>query len=118
MVAAARSASRAALAVVVLTLLVATAACGAADPAGSPPPQTSGPPAGPCDGSVGQGDETTSALVGLSEAEATERAGASGLQVRIAGRGAECYALTADHQQHRVNLTLDDDGTVLAAGRG
>ncbi|TNM60189.1 hypothetical protein FHN55_18815 [Streptomyces sp. NP160] len=118
MVHAARSASRAALAVVVLTLLVVTAACGAADPAGGPPSETSSPPGGPCDTAVGQGDETTRALVGLSEAEATQRAGDSGLQVRVAGRGTECYALTADHRPDRVNLTLDEDGTVLAAGRG
>lgn len=107
-----------ALAVVVLTLLGATAACGAAGTAGGPPPESSSGSSGPCDSAVGQPDDASRALVGLPETEAVQRAGDAGLQVRVAGRGAECYALTADHQPNRVNLTLDDDGVVLAAGRG
>lgn len=121
MVAAARGASRAASVVVLLLLVAVTAACGAADPAGSPPPESTGAsdaPGGPCATAVGEVDETTRSLVGLGEAEATERAEAAGLQVRLAGRGEECFALTADHRPDRVNLTLDDDGVVLAAGRG
>jgi hypothetical protein len=123
-VAAARGASRTALVVVLLTLVAVTSACGAADPAGSPPPESSSSPSGssspgsPCAGAVGQADDVAASLVGLTEAEATARAGESGLQVRVAGRGAECYALTADYQERRVNIVLDDSGVVVAAGRG
>lgn len=95
-----------------------TSACGAADPAGSPPPETTTSTGSPCAGAVGQADDVTAALVGLSEAEATQRAQASGLQVRITGRGTECFALTADYREDRVNLALDLGGVVVAAGRG
>lgn len=116
--AAARGASRTALVVVLLTLVAATSACGAADPAGSPPPESTTSTGSPCAGAVGQADDVTAALVGLSEAEATQRAQASGLQVRITGRGTECFALTADYREDRVNLALDVGGVVVAAGRG
>jgi hypothetical protein len=46
------------------------------------------------------------ALVGLSEAEATERATADGMIVRIAGRDGETFPGTADYVETRVNLTI------------
>ncbi|MEH3075075.1 MAG: hypothetical protein PGN11_00110 [Quadrisphaera sp.] len=114
MVAAARGASRAALVVVLLAVVVVTAACGAADPAGGPSPRGT---SGPC-GSTGAPDETTDVLLGMTETEATARVEAGGLSVRVVGRGSECFPVTMDFRADRVNLDLDDAGTVRGAGRG
>jgi len=49
------------------------------------------------------------ALVGLSEAEATDVATAQGWEVRVVSRDGEDFAVTKDFRSDRVNLTLVDD---------
>lgn len=53
--------------------------------------------------------------VGLGEAEATERAEDDGLQVRVVGRDGECFAVTMDIRDDRVNFEVADDVVIAAA---
>ncbi|MGQ7296582.1 hypothetical protein [Quadrisphaera sp. KR29] len=114
MVVTALGASRVVLVVVLLAAVSVTAACGAADPVGADPPAAT---SSPC-GSSGAADDLTRSLLDLPEAEATARAEAEGLPVRVVGRGADCFAVTMDFRPERVNLDLDEAGVVRAAGRG
>lgn len=57
----------------------------------------------------------TSDFVGLSEDEATELAEERDLQVRVVGRDGECFPVTEDLRNDRVNLELVDDVVVGAA---
>lgn len=56
------------------------------------------------------------AFEGLSEANARARAAADGLTVRIVGRGDDCHPRHSDYVVRRVNIYLDDAGSVLWAG--
>lgn len=62
-------------------------------------------------------DDEIASFVGLTEAEAGERATASGWTVRIAARDGEQFQLTMDYRPERINLTIEA-GTVTAAFGG
>ena len=70
------------------------------DPVGTEKPPNSGP--------------ETDGYLGLSEPEAKKYASEQGQTIRIAGRDGECFALTMDYRQDRVNLYLQDDEVVAA----
>ncbi len=54
------------------------------------------------------------AYLGLTEAEATAQAGADGYSLRVVGADGECFAITMDLRDDRVNVELVD-GVVIAA---
>ncbi|MFM8562681.1 MAG: hypothetical protein ACKOCE_02155 [Acidimicrobiia bacterium] len=54
-------------------------------------------------------DVDAAALVGSSEAEATEAAKSKGWDVRVVSRDGEDFPVTADYRGDRVNLTIVDD---------
>lgn len=62
-------------------------------------------------------DEEIASFVGLTEAEAGERAAAAGWSVRIAARDGEQFQLTMDYRPDRINLSIEA-GTVTAAFGG
>ncbi len=70
------------------------------DPVGKQAPPNSGP--------------ETDGYLGLSEPEAEKYASEQGQTIRIAGRDGECFALTMDYRDNRVNLYLEDDVVVAA----
>lgn len=79
---------------------------------------------GTTDGSIGDQplaepptDDEIASFVGLTEAEAGERAAASGWTIRIAARDGEQFQLTMDYRPERINLTIEA-GTVTAAFGG
>lgn len=68
-----------------------------------------GGPAEPPDARPG-----TEAYLGLTKAEAERYAQTHGQTVRVAGRDGECFALTMDYRDDRVNIYLEDDEIVAA----
>jgi hypothetical protein len=68
-----------------------------------------GGPAEPPDARPG-----TDAYLGLTKDEAERYARAHGQTVRVAGRDGECFALTMDYRDDRVNIYLEDDQIVAA----
>lgn len=62
-------------------------------------------------------DADAQALVGATEAEATEAAKSKGWDVRVVSRDGEDFAVTMDYRMDRVNLTVVDD-VVTAASVG
>jgi hypothetical protein len=52
--------------------------------------------------------------VGLTEQEATDRAADEGYSIRVVGADGECFAITLDLRDDRVNVELAD-GVVIAA---
>ncbi len=70
------------------------------DPVGTEKPPNSGP--------------ETDGYLGLSEQEAKKYAAEQSQTIRIAGRDGECFALTMDYRDNRVNLYLEDDEVVAA----
>ena len=114
--------------------LVLLSACGATDDQ----PTTAGSPAAPsptaddsdnspnpCLGSAGgntpddprSDEQMTEQYLGLTEQEAGALAKDEGHTIRVAGRDGECFAMTMDYREDRVNIYLEDD-TVTAATRG
>jgi len=113
--------------------LILLSACGATDDQ----PTTAGSPAAPsstaddsdnspnpCLGSAGNtpedprsDEQMTEQYLGLTEQEAEALAQDEGHTIRVAGRDAECFALTMDYREDRVNIYLEDD-TVVAATQG
>jgi hypothetical protein len=63
---------------------------------------------------IGENEDLLPEYVGLTEAEATERAEGQGYSVRVVGEDGECFAITMDLRDDRVNLELAD-GVVVAA---
>lgn len=57
---------------------------------------------------------TDSPFLGLTEGEAYDLAAAHGLTVRVVGRDGECFAVTLDLRDDRINLELVD-GVVVGA---
>jgi hypothetical protein len=70
------------------------------DPVGTEKPPNSGP--------------ETDGYLGLSEQEAKKYAAEQSQTIRIAGRDGECFALTMDYRDDRVNVYLEDDEVVAA----
>jgi hypothetical protein len=64
---------------------------------------------------IGDNEELLPEYVGLSLDEATTRAEDQGYSVRVVGEDGECYAITMDLRDDRVNLELVDDVVVAAA---
>jgi hypothetical protein len=93
----------------VLSLPLVAVSCGDDDDAASD--TTAAPAAEPA--CIGQG-EAVDGYVGLTEAEAEEKATADGLQLRVVGTDGECAAITMDLREDRVNVELAD-GVVIAA---
>jgi hypothetical protein len=56
----------------------------------------------------------TEGYLGLTQREAKKYATEQDQTIRIAGRDGECYALTMDYRDNRVNLYLEDDLVVAA----
>ena len=56
----------------------------------------------------------TEEYLGLSLREAKIFAAEQDQTVRVAGRDGECYALTMDYRDNRVNVYLEDDLVVAA----
>lgn len=54
-------------------------------------------------------------FVGLTEAEADQLAADLGLEVREVGRDGECFPVTDDFRQDRINLELAGDEVIAAA---
>jgi hypothetical protein len=113
-----------------LTLLV-LGGCGTesgdptADPGGAsstPPPVSSPTPSNqpnPCLGEGGMATPPNSSpgtegYLGLSLRVAKILATEQDQTVRVAGRDGECYALTMDYRDNRVNVYLEDDLVVAA----
>lgn len=90
----------------ILTMIVALVACGAEDDA----PDLPGEP-------VCISDTATPApdFLGLAEEAAAELADERGLDVREVGRDGECFPVTEDLRENRVNLEYMDDVVVGAA---
>jgi hypothetical protein len=63
---------------------------------------------------IGPNEELLPEYVGLSLDDATERAEGQGFSVRVVGEDGECFAITMDLRDDRVNLELVD-GVVVAA---
>src|SRR5688572_8978479 len=63
---------------------------------------------------IGEGDEAPD-FVGLTEEEAIELAEERGLQVREVGRDGECFPVTMDLRDDRINLEFIGDIVVGAA---
>jgi hypothetical protein len=73
------------------------------DPVGKQTPPNSGP--------------ETDGYLGLSTPEAKQYAAEQNQTIRIAGRDGECFALTMDYRDNRVNIYLEN-GVVVAAAIG
>lgn len=97
--------------------------CGDQDPDSASTPSAT--PSGdastsnPCLGAGGPADAPdsgpdTDQYLGLSEQEADDLAQDNGFTLRVAGRDGECFALTMDYRQDRVNVYLDDDVVTAA----
>lgn len=69
-------------------------------------------PAAEC---IGENETILDEYVGLSEGEATDLAAEQGLDVREVGRDSECFAITMDLRDDRVNLEFADDVVIAAA---
>ena len=54
-------------------------------------------------------------FVGLTEDEAIDLAGERGLEVREVGRDGECFPVTEDLRQDRINLEFSGDRVIAAA---
>ncbi len=119
---------------VVLAVLLTVSGCGSeSDPAADEPtpPTTGATPdqsqpsnqPNPCLGDpVGKQTPPNSApqtdgYLGLTQPEAKQYATEQDQTIRIAGRDGECFALTMDYRDNRVNLYLED-GVVVAATIG
>lgn len=93
-----------------LALVVATAACGS-----DTSTETASLPVERCLGAeIDENRDTV--FEGLSEGDARSRAAADGLTVRVVGRGDECLPRHSDYRVRRINLYLDDAGSVVWAG--
>ena len=100
------------LTVLITVVALAGAACGNDDVEVSDPASPPDPPAeAVC---IGAGEELLPEYVGLSVDDATERAEGQGFSVRVVGEDGECFAVTLDLRDDRVNLELVD-GVVIAA---
>ena len=64
---------------------------------------------------IGENEDLLPEYVGLSESEATDLAQEQGLQVREVGRDGECFAITMDLRDDRVNLEFAEDVVIGAA---
>lgn len=62
-----------------------------------------------------EGEPMLEEYLGLSEAEATEQAETDGYSVRVVGVDGECFAVTMDLRDDRVNLELADEVVIGAA---
>lgn len=91
-----------------------TPAASQTTPAG-PTPDATSPCLGTSDTATppNSGPETEGYL-GLTEQEAKAYAKEQGQTIRVAGRDDECYALTMDYRDNRVNIYLVDDVVVAA----
>ena len=112
-----------------LTLLLLTA-CGSSDdqptsaesPARPSPTSDdsdiSSPPcldtAGGTPNDLGSHDPMTKQYLGLTEQEAEALAADQDHTIRVAARDGECFALTMDYREDRVNIYLEDDSVVAA----
>ncbi|MGA9278649.1 hypothetical protein [Ilumatobacter sp.] len=85
-------------------------ACGSDDDTAA----VSTPAAEPCIAAT-QG-EPAPEYVGLDEADAQAAADSDGLDLRVVGEDGECFAITMDVREDRVNIELVD-GVVVAAAR-
>ena len=56
----------------------------------------------------------TEEYLGLSEQEAEALAQDQDHTIRVAARDGECFALTMDYREDRVNIYLEDDSVVAA----
>jgi hypothetical protein len=61
-------------------------------------------------------DEAAESVIGMSEAEATDRLEAMGYEVRVVARDGESFAVTDDYRTDRVNLEIKDGVVVGAYG--
>lgn len=90
----------------ILTMIVALVACGAEDDA----PDLPGDPVCISDTGTPAPD-----FLGLTEEAAADLADERGLDVREVGRDGECFPVTMDLRENRVNLEYIDDVVVGAA---
>ena len=74
-----------------------------------PPPPLAPAPSAP--------ENNPQSLIGLSEAEATHRAGLMGLSYRVVKRDGISYPVTMDYSESRLNFTISH-GRVIAVTRG
>ena len=93
----------------VIFLMLATTLIGACASDGAP----DAPPAEPVCITDAFGAEPD--FVGLTEAEADRLAADLGLEVREVGRDGECFPVTDDFRQDRINLELAGDEVIAAA---
>lgn len=110
-------------ALLVLLICLAMVGCADQDPdaASSPSatPSSDEPASNPCLGVGGPADAPgsgpdTGQYLGLSEQEADDLAQDNGFTLRVAGRDGECFALTMDYRQDRVNIYLEEDVVTTA----
>jgi hypothetical protein len=101
------------LTVLIVTFVLVLAACGNDDDAVTTP-GTGGDPL-PEPVCIGENEELLPEYVGLTEPEAVSLADEQGLSVREVGRDGECFAITMDLRDDRVNLEFADDVVIAAA---
>lgn len=61
-------------------------------------------------------DEAAQSVIGIAEADATDRLVAMGYEVRVVARDGESFAVTDDHRTDRVNLEIKDGIVAHAYG--
>lgn len=110
------------LTILILALGLALAACGD-DDTDVATPGAGGNDETPAPQCIGEQEELLPEYVGLSPEEAEERAADEGLTLREVGRfttgedglDGECFMITMDLREDRVNIEVVDDAVIAAA---